>query len=449
MLTTTIASGVHMGRFKARVLVVAGCLLAAAAAVAAFAGCGSSSPKIGPGPLVVGSFVPYTGSNASFGPEGSAICDAAAKAVNDGGGVLGHAFACKPFDSTEDPADALPVANRMIASTSNLALMYGPAAVEPAVEAVLNNARLVHLSVSGDPRYENQTSPYFYRLSPSDAVTGTALAAYAMAHGYAHAAAVFTNDQSAQTSVPSLRAAYPKLGGKFAADITLAPGQPSYRTEVSQILASHADAVVGEIDPQTAATFLSEMLQLNNGKLLPILTTSRAIESDWIGAVLKAIGAAAFEKYIVAVSFNVPTSGPGYAAFVHDLNTAPQTIAERSQYLTDPFAQWNYDGIVICALAMLETKSTDPAAWAPHVAQIANGTPGAVVVHTFPEGKAAVLAGKPIHYVGASGQLVFTASHNNAAPFAGYVYSGTGNGPASLVPTGGTITPQQLARDEH
>ncbi len=435
-----------MKRPRVRALLVGGtCLLATGAALA---GCGSSSSSIGPGPLVVGSFVPYTGSNASFGPEGSAICFAGTKAVNDGGGVLGHTFSCKPFDSTEDPADALPVANRMIASTSNLALIYGPAAVEPAVESVLDNAKLVHLSVTGDPRYENQSSPYFYRLSPSDAVTGTALAAYAVARGYMHAAAVFTNDQSAQTSVPSLLKTYPKLGGTFAANLTLTPGQPSYRTEVSQVLASHADAVVGEMEPQTAATFLSEMLELNNGKLLPIITTSRAIESDWINAVLKVIGPAAFEKYVVAVSFNVPTEGPGYAAFVHDLNTAPQSISERSQYLTDPFAQWNYDGIVMSALAVLQAKSTDSTKWAPYVAQIANGTPGAVVVHTFPEGRAAILAGKHIHYVGASGQLVITPSHNNAAPFAGFVYSGKGTGPASLLPTGGTITPQQLAHDE-
>jgi ABC-type branched-subunit amino acid transport system substrate-binding protein len=418
-------------------------------AACVLAGCGgSTSSTAGPGPLVVGVFMPYTGANASFGSEGSALCFAAAKAINDGGGVLGHTFSCQPFDSTEDPADALPVANRMIASTSNLVLTYGPAAVEPAVEPVLDNAKLVHLSVTGDPRYENQKSVYFYRFSPSDAVTGTALAAYAVAHGYTHAAAVFTSDQSAQTSVPALRRAYPKLGGTFAADLTLTPGQPSYRTEVSQVLGAHADAVVGEIDPQTAATFLSEMLELNNGHLLPLITTSRAQNSDWISAVLKVIGPAAFRQDVVAVTFNVPTSGPGYEAYVHALKAAPQSIAERSQYLADSFAQWNYDGIVMSALAMLQAKSTDSAKWAPYVAQIANGTPGAALVHTFPEGKAALAAGKHIHYVGASGELVVTASHNNAAPFAGFVYTGTGTGPASLVPTGGTITPQELARDE-
>ena len=140
-----------MKRPKVRALLAAsGCLLTVGAALA---GCGSStSSTIGPGPLVVGSFVPYTGSNASFGPEGSAICFAGTKAVNDGGGGAGRTFSCKPFDSTEDPADALPVANRMIASTSNLALIYGPAAVEPAVESVLTNAKLVHLSVTGDAR---------------------------------------------------------------------------------------------------------------------------------------------------------------------------------------------------------------------------------------------------------------------------------------------------------
>jgi branched-chain amino acid transport system substrate-binding protein len=392
--------------------------------------------------------MPYTGPNASFGAEASALCYTAIKALNDGGGVLGHTFSCKAFDSTEDPADALPVANRMIASTSNLALIYGPASVEPAVEPVLNNAKLVHLSVTGDPRFDHQHSLYFYRLSPADDVTGTALAAYAIAHGYRHAAAVFTNDQSAQTSVPALRKAYPKLGGHFAADLTLTPGQTSYRTEVSQVLSSHADAIIGETDPQTAATFLSELLQLNNGKLLPILTDSRAIESDWITAVLKVIGPAAFKKDVVAVSFNVPTAGTGYQAFKHDLQSAPQNIPNRSSYLTDPFAQWYYDGILVSGLAMMEAKSTDPTKWAPDVMSIANGSPGAVVVHTFPQAKAAILAGKHVHYIGASGQLVFTGSHNNAAPFAGFIYDGTGTGPASLLPTGGTITPQQLAQDE-
>ena len=417
-------------------------------ATAAIAGCASSSSTAGKGPLVVGVYMPYTGPNASFGSEGSALCDTAIKAINDGGGVLGHTFSCKAFDSTEDPADALPVATRMIASTSNLALTYGPASVEPAVEPVLNSAKLVHLSVTGDPRFDNQHSLYFYRLSPADDVTGTALAAYAMAHGYTHAAAVFTNDQSAQTSVPALRRTYPRLGGTFAADITLTPGQTSYRTEVSKVLSAHADAVIGETDPQTAATFLSEMLQLNNGRLLPILTDSRAIESDWISAVLKVIGKAAFKKYVVAVSFNVPTSGPGYVAFEHDLKSAPQSIPQRSQYLTDPFAQWYYDGIIISSLAMLEAKSTNSTTWAPYVMKIANGSRGAVVVHTFAEAKAAILAGKQIHYVGASGQLVITPTHNNAAPFAGFIYDGTGSGPASLLPTGGTITPQQLAQDE-
>jgi branched-chain amino acid transport system substrate-binding protein len=392
--------------------------------------------------------MPYTGPDASFGSEASALCYTAINAINSGGGVLGHTFTCKSFDSTEDPADALPVANRMIASTSNLAMIYGPASVEPAVEPVLNNAKLVHLSVTGDPRFDNQHSLYFYRLSPADDVTGTALAAYAIAHGYKHAAAVFTSDQSAQTSVPALRKAYPKLGGKFAADITLTPGQTSYRTQVSQVLSSHADAVIGETDPQTAATFLSEMLQLNNGKLLPIITDSRAIESDWISAIIKVIGKPAFKKDVVAVSFNVPTTGPGYAAFTHNLATAPQSIPNRSSYRTDPFAQWYYDGIIISSLAMLEAKSTDSTKWAPYVMKIANGSPGAVVVHTFPEGKAAILAGKQIHYVGAAGNLVITATHNNAAPFAGFIYDGTGTGPASLLPTGGTITPQQLAQDE-
>ena len=426
-----------------RCLAVFGTLLV----VGLLAGCGGSSgaSNASKGPIALAVYQPFTGNTAFYGPEGNAICYPAVDAVNAAGGVLGHKLTCQDFDSTADPADALPVANRMIASTKNLMIVYGPTSIEPAVEPILNNDKLVHFVDNGDPRYDHQTSPYFFRMTPSDALAGVALAVYSAEHGWKHVASVFTNDASAQTSVPTLHATFPKLGGSFTTSLTLAGGQTSYRTEVERILASHPQAIVTEMDSQTAATVLTEILQLNNGKLPQIVTTSRAADPSWIGAVLKAIGPKNFKRIIV-INNTVPQSGAGYATFVNTLKHASQNIPQRTQYYTDPYVQLNYDGLTLAALAMLEAKSTDTTKWAPLVSKIGDGTAGAVEVHSYAQGKQAIDAGKQIHYVGAGGPLVFNQYHNVSTPFAAYTWNGHGTAVASLIPDAGTITPEQIAQ---
>jgi hypothetical protein len=394
---------------------------------------------------VLGVFQPYTGANASFGAEASGDCYAAQKAINDGGGVLGRKVACQAFDSGTDPADELAPANRMIASTSNLAMIFGPA-IDLPVEQILDNAKLVHFTDDGDPRLDHQASPYFFRTTPSDRAGGAVYALWTFSHGYHHAAAVFTNDAGAQTSVTGLRREYRRLGGKFAIDLTLAPGQTSYRTEVAQVLAAKPDAIVTEMDPQTGAAFFSEMLQLNNGKLPPIIQTSRALDPAWLQPVLHAIGNSNFQRYFTIVGYVVPNAGPGYVAWTKALLGAPQHIDNRQGYLAGPYDEWEYDGYVLGALAITAAKSTDPTKWEPLVMKIANGTPGAVIVHTYAEGRHALASGHQIRYVGATGPLSFNRWHNNSAAWAGYRYTGNGTSISDLVPNAGTLSTSQVAQ---
>jgi hypothetical protein len=62
-------------------------------------------------------------------------------------------------------------------------------------------------------------------------------------------------------------------------------------------------------------------------------------------------------------------------------------------------------------------------------------------VHSFAEGKAALAAGKAIHYVGAGGAVNFNQWHNNNTPFgaAGYTASG---GPRTV----GIVSSSALAK---
>jgi ABC-type branched-subunit amino acid transport system substrate-binding protein len=411
--------------------------------VAIAAGCGSSA-STGSGPLTLGVLQPYTGSLASYGPEGSEICYVAAKAINDGGGVMGRKVACHFYDSGSDPSDEVPIGDRMIASASNLAMVFGPP-VDLPLEASLDNSKVVHFTDDGDPRLDHQASPYFYRVNPSDSAGGAVYALMAYTHGYRHIAGVFTNTQNAQTVVPALRKTYPALGGTFPTFLSLAPDQPSYRVEAERVLAAKPDAIVIGTDAQTAATFLSEMLQLNSGKLPPVIAVGIGGDNTWIPAVVHAIGAKRFVQYLTDIDSLVPQSGAAYNYWKHELLTAHASIPNRQQWLTDAYSQYYYDAFVLGALAMTKAKSTDPAKWASLVREIANGSPGAVVVNTYAAGRQALAAGKQIHYVGASGPIFFNQWHNDSGLWASYRYKTTGA--SSVAPFVSTVvTPAQIAR---
>ena len=72
--------------------------LAAALALLSVAACSSSGGSGGgsspASTLVVGEFNPFTGPDASFGPEMVGGCIPAIKLINADGGVLGHQMSC-------------------------------------------------------------------------------------------------------------------------------------------------------------------------------------------------------------------------------------------------------------------------------------------------------------------------------------------------------------------
>ncbi len=87
----------------------------------------------------------------------------------------------------------------------------------------------------------------------------------------------------------------------------------------------------------------------------------------------------------------------------------------------------DYDGVVTMALAATEAKSTSPAVWNADIPAVTTASPGAVVVHSYAEGIAALKAGKTIDYVGAGGVIAFDQYHNSTGGFELAAYDSNGN----------------------
>ena len=389
-----------------------------AASALAVAGCSSSSSggsgSGGSGTMNLGVIYPFTGANADQGAIGMAGCLTGVAAVNAAGGVMGRKFVCKSFDTKGDPADATSAANQMMAS-ANPVMVIGASDDAVTTAPIVTAAGVPNFATIGDPHVDHQTNQYFYRITPSDALQGVALGYWAATH-FKRPAAVFTSDLGAQTSVPPLRDKMTALGHKLVADVTLAPGQSSYRTEIAKIIAARPDALVTEMDPQSAATFLSEYQQLA-GHLPIILGTQRTSNSDWIQAVLGAIGQASYVKYVKAITPYVPPAGASHSVYHHWLMTTAGKVQNPVQYDQHPYAIADYDAINITALAMTEAHSTAPADYNKFIVKVTAATPGAVRVHSYAEGLRELKAGKHIQYVGAGGTLAFNRYHSAERTF--------------------------------
>src|ERR1700694_5650731 len=126
-------------------------------------GSGSSYKEDGKA-LIFPTFNPFTGADANFGPEMRAGCPAAAKSIMDAGGILGHtSIECPAVDSRGDPADAVPAAQEMRATTSTLMEVIEPSSDEASATVPIFDAAKKPMFVdTGQPSFDKSDFKYFW-----------------------------------------------------------------------------------------------------------------------------------------------------------------------------------------------------------------------------------------------------------------------------------------------
>jgi ABC-type branched-subunit amino acid transport system substrate-binding protein len=421
------------------------------------AGCGSSSSSSGGGAgasgasgggsakggsLTIADVAPFTGTDGALGPTYLVSCDAATNAINAAGGVLGHQLNCKAVDTRGDPADAVPAVHQMYASGAP-ALVIGCTSDEAAsVVPIFAANKTPSFCMTGQSEFDHVKFPYFYRLVPPDLSESYAMVAIAQNHHYKRVALAFGNDIGSQTFVGPAISAIHKAGMDLVANETLDLNATTFRTEAAKIVAAKPDVILTEALGPTEASFLSEVKQLDGGKVIPVIGTSATISPDWYKSVSAAVGASTLASNFSADNLVTETSGPAFNAFSTAMNAEKGKVGSTgdfSTYLTAPGAVHLYDGINLAALAMTAAKSTSPSAFMPWIIKIGDGTAGATVVNSFAQGVAALKAGKAIRYEGPGGPTSFDAYHDSAGLFQVDTYSPTG-----AVNVSGNISTSQL-----
>jgi branched-chain amino acid transport system substrate-binding protein len=379
----------------------------------------SSSAKPTGSPEYFGFLFSYTGSQAGIGQTFSPYFNAGCNLINAAGGVLGHP--CKPFyvDDHSDAADAVIGLRQALGTHSPVGCISGYSTLTAnALVPIVAKAGIVSFSYSGASVWVNpshvlgSSGDLLYSVQPPDELTGYSDVYAATKVGFKHPAFVFVSGVDEAGVREGAAAGAKALGLKPSIVLTLAGGQPSYSVDVARMLASHPDGIVTELDPPTAGTFLSNLASAEGGSLkLHFISDSISTTPGWFTAAKSAVGTATIKRMgYITVGENPPTSGPAISSIQAAYNKLHQkpgsfgaTIA-----IASPFP----DSVTLCALAMDAAHSTNGTVIAPWILKIANGTqPGAVLVHTYAQGKQVLASGKPIHFVGAYGPFQWNANH--------------------------------------
>jgi ABC-type branched-subunit amino acid transport system substrate-binding protein len=344
-------------------------------------------------------------------------CIPAAAAIEAAGGILKHkTVTCKAVDSRGDPADAVPAAESLIATTSGLMGVIGPSSDEASATVPLfNRAHIPMFGDTGQAAFDHSNFAYFFRITAPDDAVGYAMALYAHNKGYTRAVGVFGADISSQGTAPSTAAGFKKLGGSIMLQ-KIPLDQSSYRTEIEQVAAFKPQVIFTEADPQTSGTYMAELRQLYH--LIPIVGTNGTNQPPWFKAVGGAIGQSNLASFYGGAQPYAPTTGPAYQEWRKELAVVSKKVPQPvSQWTSDSYAMSYWDNTNLLALAALEAKSSNPAVFTPYIVRVASPSSGAVVVHSFAEGKQALAAGKKIQYVGAVGPITFDQWRNSPGEF--------------------------------
>ncbi|MGA8635157.1 MAG: ABC transporter substrate-binding protein, partial [Candidatus Dormiibacterota bacterium] len=231
-------------------------LLTGIAVAVVVAACGSTSPSSSGGGNIktdsaghvsFGVLSCFTGPLAVLGQAMLQGSQVAQKVINASGGVLGKQLDLSHADTQCDEADAVP-AVRQLLSTDSVSGIIGPETQEiAAVSPIVSAAKIPTEFQGGSTAFDKNTNQYLWRDSPSDSQLGVAMALYAKQKGYKTAALLFSSDIAQQTIPKPITATWEKFGNTIVSNITVAPGQTSYLTEVQQIIAAHPDVIFTQL----------------------------------------------------------------------------------------------------------------------------------------------------------------------------------------------------------
>tara|TARA_R110002126_G_scaffold291750_1_gene456678 strand:+ start:317 stop:1522 length:1206 start_codon:yes stop_codon:yes gene_type:complete len=342
-----------------------------------------------------------TGPIESLTPAILGAAELALVHVNEQGGLLdGKTIELVVGDTTcADATKAADAADRAV-NVENVAAIVG-ALCSGATISAANNAGIPGGVAMISPA---STSPSLTTLDDKDLVFRTAasdayqvgvLARLIVAGGKTNVAVSYVNNDYGKAFADAFGPAFEAEGGTIAASEAHEDGKADYRAEIGSLSSTGADAlVILAYADGSGQTILRQALE--GGDFESFYGGDGMISQALIDNVPAANGK-------ILMTRSTTPDLPGTDAFM-----AAATAAGVNGNGT--YASNSYDAAFILALAAEKAGSTDRAAIAGAIRDVANAPGEVILPGEWAKAKAAIAAGKDVNYEGAAGSQEFDAN---------------------------------------
>lgn len=345
-------------------------------------------------PIPIGTLCPLTGAGGAYGPDMQKAIVTVADRINKSGGIHGRPLQLFHEDSQTNPEAAVRAARKLIDVNHAVALMSTFAsAVTLAVKPLAVESKVFYFSVSGaDAITEGNHGGYIARTQPNTKLQGQVYAKW-----------VLTRKEFKRVAYMALQTPFAapfgdnfmgtlKTGGLTIADsLIYEDKKPSYRSEITRVLATNPDLIM--IEGYTPDT---------------VVIAKELYRAAYKGAVLG-------PAFAINAKF-VEGAGGEVAEGVWAIDPAPsfdspaykQFLAAIPQADKNPYAPQAWDHMAMVGLALAAGRGEASGSVIKDNLRAVSNPPGATVA-SYEDGARLLREGKKINYEGASGSCDFDA----------------------------------------
>jgi len=366
----------------------------AASAIALMAGSAQAED------INVGSVAGVTGPIAELVAPIVAGRNLAAEHVNGQGGLLdGDNYNLILSDSQCDPKAGVDAGGKVVNVEQVVAIVGASCsgATNGMVQSVTIPAGVVAVSDSATAPSisELDDNDTVFRVAPSDAYQGLAIAQLAINQGYKKLAMTYSNDDYNAGIATVFEQAFQELGGEITANQAHEPNKASYRSEISTLAGNDAEGLaIFAYYGGSGITIIRNSIE--NG----LFEKFMAADGMFDASVIEQIGADTLRDNIFITQSASDYNDDSYKVFAEAFEaTGNDPVA--------PYAAHGYDASFLLALAIEKAGSADRTAIGAALREVAS-EPGTVIrPGEWEKAKAAIAAGEDINYEGASGNVDF------------------------------------------
>jgi len=228
-----------------------GVLLVVVAAFAGSSGCnapqGNGSGGGGGEPILVGSYLSLTGSEADFGISTREGIELAVEEINSKGGINGRKIELRVENNESDQQKAANVVTKLITNDKVVAVVGEIASgLSLAAAPICQSNQIPMVTPSSTNIKVTQVGDFIFRVCFIDPFQGYVIAKFARDHLKANTAAIFVDNGSpySRDLGAEFKKNFTEMGGRVVAEKTYASADTDFKGQLTSIKTTNPDVIV-------------------------------------------------------------------------------------------------------------------------------------------------------------------------------------------------------------